>query len=231
MSVATREPSFYHEPRRLRLASGKRSDARARSTLRMNSMAPSRPRLFGRGPSPAPLPLPRTALLLAFSAVVTAAAWAVFARLPAVPALAGLVPVRIGMSAVDTGVPLGYQVSVFPALGAFAAGLGLDVARGEARRTWLPRTLLLGALCALAIARLAGALPLSGHALFLFGVLAYAVTAPADRDAHVLTALAAPALLVVAWCKLVVWGDPVWFGASAVIGAVAGGVVARIARS
>ena len=187
-------------------------------------MAPSRPRLFGRGPSPAPLPAQRTALLLASSAVVTAAAWAVFARLPAMP-------VRVGMSAVDAAVPLGYQVSVFPALGAFVGALGLDVARREARRTWLPRLLLLGALCALAVARVAGALPLSGHALFLFGVLAYAITAPADRDAHVLTALAAPALLVVAWCKLVVWGDPVWFGASAVIGAAAGVVVARIARS
>ncbi|HEX8794985.1 MAG TPA: hypothetical protein VF765_28760 [Polyangiaceae bacterium] len=177
-------------------------------------MAPSRPWLT----------LPRTALLLAFSAVATAAAWALFARIPAMP-------VRIGMSAVDAAVPLGYQVSVFPAFGAFLGALGLDVARGEARRTWLPRLVLVVALSALAVGRVAGALPLSGHALFLFGVLSYAITAPADRDAHVLTALAAPALLVVAWCKLVVWGDPLWFAASAVLGAAAGAVVARIARS
>jgi hypothetical protein len=169
-------------------------------------------------------PLPRTAVLLAFSAVVTLAAWAVFARLPAMP-------VRIGMSAVDAAVPLGYQVSVFPALGAFVGALAVDVARSEARRTWVPRLLLVGTLCALAAARVAGALPLSGHALFLFGVLSYAITAPADRDAHILVALAAPALLVVAWCKLVVWGDPGWFAASAVIGAAAGALVARIARS
>lgn len=175
-------------------------------------------------PSPTWLTLPRTAVLLAFSAVATAAAWALFAQLPAMP-------VRIGMSAVDAAVPLGYQVSVFPAFGAFLGALALDVARNEARRTWLPRLLLVGALSALAVARVAGALPLSGHALFLFGVLSYAIMAPADRDAHVLTALAAPALLVVAWCKLVVWGDPVWFAASAVLGAAAGAVVARIARS
>jgi len=174
-------------------------------------------------PSPA-LPLPRTAVLLAFSAVVTAAAWAVFARLPAMP-------VRVGMSAVDAAVPLGYQVSVFPVFGAFVGALALDVARAEARRTWLPRVVLVGTLCALAAARVAGALPLSGHGLLVFGVLAYAITAPADRDAHVLVALAAPALLVVAWCKLVVWGDPGWFAASAVLGAAAGAVVARIARS
>lgn len=169
-------------------------------------------------------PLPRTAVLLTLSAGATAAAWVVFAHLPAMP-------VRIGMSAVDAAVPLGYQVSVFPAFGAFVAGLAMDVAHARARRTWLPRLLLLGLLCALAVARVAGALPLSGHALFLFGVLSFAVTAPADRDAHVLAALAAPALLVVAWCKLVVWGDPAWFGASAVLGATAGAVLARIARS
>jgi hypothetical protein len=179
----------------------------------MSSMAPT----LGK-------PLPRAALLLAFSAALTAAAWAVFARLPAMP-------VRIGMSVVDAAVPLGYQVSVFPALGAFVGALGVDVARAEARRSWLPRLLLVGLLCALAAARVAGALPLSGHALLLFGVVSYAVTAPADRDAHVLVALAAPALLVVTWCKLVVWGDPAWFGVSAVLGAAAGAAVARIARS
>jgi hypothetical protein len=169
-------------------------------------------------------PLPRAALLLAFSAGLTAAAWAVFAHLPAMP-------VRVGMSAVDAAVPLGYQVSVFPAFGTFVGGLVMDVARAEERRTWVPRLLLVGVLGALAAARVAGALPVSGHALFLFGVLSYAVTPPADRDAHVLAAVAAPALLVVAWCKLVVWGDPVWFAASAVLGAAAGIVLARIARS
>lgn len=173
--------------------------------------------------SPA-VPFPRTAALLALAATVTAAAWTLFARLPAMP-------VRVGMSAVDGSVPLGYQLSVFPAFGAFLGGLAADVARAEARRTWLPRALLAAGFCALAVARVAGALPLSGHAVVLFGVLAYAVTAPADRDAHVLAALATPALLVVAWCKLVVWGDPVWFAASAALGAAAGAAVARIARS
>jgi len=43
--------------------------------------------------------------------------------------------------------------------------------------------------------------------------------------------LLAPALLVVAWCKLVVWGDPTWFCASAVLGALVGGALARAARA
>jgi hypothetical protein len=169
-------------------------------------------------------PVPRAALVLASAAATTLAAWAVFSRLEPMH-------VQIGLSRVDTTVPLGYQLSVFPAFGAFVGALVLDVTRREERRTWWARALLVGLLGVLAVARVAGALPLSGHALFLFGALAYEVAPPSDRDSVTVLTLVTPALLVVAWCKLVVWGDPLWLGASALLGALVGAALARIARS
>jgi hypothetical protein len=169
-------------------------------------------------------PVPRAAFVLASAAAVTLAAWILFSRLEPMH-------VQIGLSRVDATVPLGYQLSVFPAFGAFVGALVLDVARSEERRTWWPRVLLVGLLGVLAVARVAGALPLSGHALFLFGALAYQIAPPSDRDSATVLTLVAPALLVVAWCKLVVWGDPLWLGASAMLGALVGGVLARAARS
>jgi hypothetical protein len=172
-----------------------------------------------------PLPrLPRTAFVLMSAALATAAAWALFARLEPMH-------VQIGLSRVDATVPLGYQLSVFPAFGAFVGALAIDVVRGDERRTWAPRALLVASLGLLAVARVAGALPLSGHALFLFGALAYEIAPPSDRDSTAVLTLVAPALLVVGWCKLVVWGDPLWLCASAVLGALVGGVLARAARS
>jgi hypothetical protein len=170
------------------------------------------------------LPLPRAAFVLSSAAVATAAAWALFATLSPMH-------VQIGLSRVDATVPLGYQLCVFPAFGAFVGALALDVVRGDERRSWWPRALLVAVLGLLAVARVAGALPLSGHALFLFGALAYEIAPPSDRDSTAVLTLVAPALLVVAWCKLVVWGDPLWLGASAVLGALVGGVLARAARA
>jgi hypothetical protein len=173
---------------------------------------------------PPALPPPRAAFVLSSAAVVTFAAWALFARLAPMH-------VQIGLSHVDATVPLGYQLSVFPAFGAFMGALALDVVRGDQRRTWGPRALLIASLGLLAVARLTGALPLSGHACFLFGALAYEIAPPSDRDSTAVLTLVAPALLVVAWCKLVVWGDPLWLGASAVLGALVGGALARAARA
>jgi hypothetical protein len=169
-------------------------------------------------------PLPRAALVLSSAALATGAAWALFARLAPMH-------VQIGLSRIDATVPLGYQLSVFPAFGAFVGALALDVARRDERRSWGPRALLVASLGLLAALRVSGALPLSGHALFLFGALAYEIAPPSDRDSTVVLTLVAPALLVVAWCKLVVWGDPLWLGASAVLGALVGGVLARAARA
>ncbi len=162
--------------------------------------------------------------MAAAALLAAAAAWIVFARLAPMHVL-------VGRTLTEATVPLGYQLSVFPAFGAFAGALALDVVRGAERRTWVARGALLATIGTLAIARLAGALPLSGHALFLFGVLAYELAPPSDRDAHVSLALVLPALLVVGWCKLVVWGDPLWFGASAVLGAALGALLARLARA
>ena len=169
-------------------------------------------------------PVPRAVWGVAAAGLATAAAWAIFTSLPPMH-------VQIGLAPSDATVPLGYQLSVFPAFGAFVGALALDVARGEPPRSWLARALLVGSLGLLAVARLAGAVPLSGHALFLFGVLAYEIAPPSDRDSGVSLALVVPALLVVAWCKLVVWGDPVWFAASAIVGALVGAVLARAARA
>lgn len=169
-------------------------------------------------------PVPRALWLVGAALLATGAAWAVFAHLPPMP-------VRVGRAAIDATVPLGYQMSVFPAFGAFVGALALDGTRDEARRTWLYRALLVGSIGLLSVARLAGLLPLSGHALFLFAMLGYEVAPPSDRDSTTSLALVVPALLVVAWCKLVVWGDPVWFSVSAALGAAIGAVLARAARA
>jgi len=162
--------------------------------------------------------------VLAFAGLAGLAAWLVFSRLPPMA-------VRVGFSASDAAVPLGYQLSVFPAFGAFCGALALDVTRGDDRRTWLPRLGLVATIGLLSVARVAGTLPLSGHALFLFAVLGYELAPPTDRDAPLALALVIPSLLVVGWCKLVVWGDPGWFAASAALGAGVGAVLARIARA
>jgi hypothetical protein len=162
--------------------------------------------------------------LLCGALVATSAAWVAFARLPPMPA-------RVGWSAVEATVPLGYHLSVFPAFGAFLGALALDVLHGEARRTWLYRALMVLSVGTLSVARLAGVLPLSGHALFLFAMLGYEIAPPSDRDSATSLGLVVPALLVVAWCKLVIWGDPIWFCASAALGATLGVVLARAARA
>jgi len=69
-------------------------------------------------------PVPRAALVLASGAAATLGVWALFARLEPMH-------VQVGLSRIDATVPLGYQLSVFPAFGAFIGALGLDVASGE----------------------------------------------------------------------------------------------------
>lgn len=168
--------------------------------------------------------VPRVAWVLAFASAALLVAWTVFARLPPMS-------VRVGRAAIDAVVPLGYQLSVFPAFGAFTGALALDAVRGDDRRTHLPRVALIVLTGLLAVARIGGALPLSGHGLFLFAVLGYELAPPTDRDAPLSLALVIPALLVVGWCKLVVWSDPAWFGLSALLGVALGAALARLARS
>ena len=108
--------------------------------------------------------------VLASAAATTLAAWAVFSRLEPMH-------VQIGLSRVDTTVPLGYQLSVFPAFGAFVGALVLDVTRREEKRTWWARALLVGLLGMLAGER--GALLALRH----FGGQFYEAT-PAQMPAH-----------------------------------------------
>jgi hypothetical protein len=169
-------------------------------------------------------PAPRLAWVLGGATVAVLLAWVVFASIPPVA-------VRVGRAATEAIAPLGYQLSAFPVLGAFVGALVLDLLRGDDRRTHAPRVLLVLVTGTLASARLAGALPLSGHALLLFAVLGYELAPPTDRDAPVSLALLMPSLLVVGWCKLVVWGDAFWFAASAALGLALGAVLARIARA
>jgi hypothetical protein len=168
--------------------------------------------------------LPRVAWLLGGAAFAVLAAWAVLVHVPPMA-------VRVGRTATEAIAPLGYQLSVFPVFGAFLGALAVDLLRGDDRRTHLPRIALVLLTGIAATARVAGALPISGHALFLFAVLGYEIAPPTDRDAPVSLALVIPALLVVGWCKLVVWGDGTWFGASAAIGVALGAVLARLARA
>jgi hypothetical protein len=179
-------------------------------------------------PRPARFPriarIPRTGWVLAAAAASSLIAWAVFGRVEPMR-------VMVGTVLTEASVPLGYQIAVFPAFGAFVGALTLDVSRAEERRSWVPRALVVASTGALSLARLAGALPLSGHALFLFALLGYEIAPPSDRDANLSLALVLPALLVVGWCKLVVWGDPVWFAASAALGLAVGVLLARAARA
>jgi hypothetical protein len=161
---------------------------------------------------------------IAAAGAATAIAWVVFSRLPPMP-------VRIGSASIDALVPTQYQVSVFPAFAAFVALLAIDVARGRAQKTWWPRAALVAVTGALAIVRLGGAIPISGHALFLGAALAYALAPPVDRAAHVLVAAVIPGLLVTGWYMLVVWGDGGWFAASLALGAAIGALLARRGRA
>ncbi len=167
-------------------------------------------------------------LLLGAAAGGTGLAWLYFASRPPMPVLSGLR---------QTGalVPAHYQASVFPAFCWFSAALGLDLIRGSGRGTRAPRAALLASTGLLAVARLGGALPLSGHALFLSAVIGFELAqgsegsegspsrsgragAPTRPSAW----LAAPGLAITAWYKLAVWDDGPWLAASALVGGVMG---------
>jgi hypothetical protein len=166
----------------------------------------------------------RTAWILAAASASTALAWLALEPTQAAE-------VQIGDTLTKASVLRGYQLSVFPALGAFVGALALDASRAQDPRSLRPRAVLVASAVLLSIGRLAGALPLCGHALALFAILGYELAPPSSRDAHLSLALAVPALLVVGWCKLVVWGDPAWFGLSAALGLAIGTWLARRARA
>ncbi|MEZ4302334.1 MAG: hypothetical protein R3B70_45830 [Polyangiaceae bacterium] len=92
------------------------------------------------------------------------AAWAGFAAGP---------PMRVrgGREVVDAWVPAHYQAAAFPAFGAIL----YLVWRGRRDRDglWGSRAAVLATSCGVAVTRLLGAHPLSGHAVFLAAVCAH----------------------------------------------------------
>lgn len=145
--------------------------------------------------------------------------------------------VLVGMDVLEgVFVPTHYQASAFPAFFTFTTALGLDLLKGRARGSIAPRAALVGLTGLLSTLRLGGALPLSGHALFLSAALTYSLAAPSPPDATPggggLTAtLATAGLAVTAYYKLAVWGDPTWLAASTIVGAAIGGACAKAARA
>jgi hypothetical protein len=156
----------------------------------------------------------RVELFLA-AALVTAVAWAGFHLGPPMP-------VQVGMVRINETVPADYQASAFPAFTVFVLALVRDVLRDSARSTWLPRAILIGLTGLIAVVRLTGALPLSGHAVFLAAVIAYEVIPPLSPEGKLAAVLAALGSLIVGYYKIGVWGDWIWLTLSVTAGAVIG---------
>jgi hypothetical protein len=142
-------------------------------------------------------------------------AWIYFASTPPMRVLVGTRPL-------DVFVPAHYQASAFPAFAAYVTALASDIAaRGDPRRT-LRRVALVLVTSGLAIVRLRGALPLSGHALFLAAVMANELPRRVRRRIPIACAFAVPGLAITAWYKVAVWHDYGWFAASLVVGFLLG---------
>ncbi len=158
----------------------------------------------------------------ALAATIAAVVW--FGTQPAMRVL-------VGTEALEQTVPLAYQVAVFPAFGALTA-LALVRFRGQGGRdrTGLTAAALVAVSSCAAVVRLAGWLPLSGHALFLSAAATYAMTLPRVRTLRLPLALSVAGLAVTAWYKLAVWGDAGWFSLSCAAGCVLGWALARVAR-
>ncbi|MEZ4313284.1 MAG: hypothetical protein R3F14_35130 [Polyangiaceae bacterium] len=147
------------------------------------------------------------------------AAWGGFAAIPPMR-------VRVGREVVDAWVPAHYQAAAFPAFGAILYLVGRGFREGDG--LWGGRAALLGASCAVAVTRLLGAHPLSGHAVFLAAVCAHELAA--RRRSPVLLGAAALGLAITGAYKAE-WGDGVWGAVSAGVGAVLGAASWRVGRS
>jgi hypothetical protein len=129
-------------------------------------------------------------------------------------------PVRVGCREIGEGVPVGYQVAVFPAFGALAAQGLLDAMAGRGGG----RLALLAVTSAAAAARLTGLSPVSGHALFLAAALGHELGH--DDPAPYVVPLAAGALAITVAHKLR-WGDVVGCVTASVAGAIVGAATLR----
>jgi hypothetical protein len=133
------------------------------------------------------------------------------------------------MRSIEEFVPAHYQASAFPAFAALVAALAFDVVERSERASWAARLGLLATTSSVAIARLVGAVPLSGHAVLFAAVLAYALLPPRAPGARIAAVAAAPGLVITGYYKLFVWDDPAWFAASLATGAAIGFACSRAA--
>ena len=125
----------------------------------------------------------------------------------------------VGTEAIDQVVPAHYQASAFPAFAALAIAAAIE---RDPRRVALLTT-----TSALAIARLDGRLPVSGHATFLAAATAFELTTRATEARHVRLALAIGGLGVTAYYKLAAWNDTTWFATSTLLGTALGAAFAQ----
>lgn len=172
----------------------------------------------------------RTTLVIA--AASGAAAWFGFSAIPPMQ-------VRVGTDLVNEWVPPHYQAAAFPAFGALLYTLWSDRHRRNAQ--WVGRLAILAATSTVAVTRLAGLHPLSGHAVFLAAVTTFEsppfsshpdpkANRPPSESTHALgSARRSPTLfgsaalgLAITAVYKVKWGDTFWGGVSVATGVVIG---------
>lgn len=130
-------------------------------------------------------------------------------------------PLLIGTTPQATLVPWWYQTVAFPPFLLLLASFLV-----EPRAPW-GRLTLLGASSLLAVVRLAGFIPLSGHAVFLAACVAAVAGGRRFAGAPAVMVTAALGLAVTAFAKWR-WGDLGWFSVSVVVGAALGLAARRL---
>lgn len=161
-----------------------------------------------------------------FAAALSAAAYLYFAWRPPMQVLRGTEPI-------SAWVPPSYQAAVFPAfawfLGTLFLGPPFRLSRGERAG----RALLIGLTGGLSCIRLLGALPLSGHALFLSAAAVFGLcrSSHARARAHIDTPgylLATLGLGLTAYYKFALWHDELYGALSIAVGAGVGAAAAAL---
>lgn len=149
--------------------------------------------------------------LALFAITFSLAAYVFFASRPPMQVLRGFEPI-------SAWVPPLYQASVFPS---FAWFVGASIAGPLSRGERMARALLILLTGGLSLIRLLGALPLSGHALFLCAVLSFGCGRarrlhPLDIPAY---PLAFAGLCITAFYKFSRWNDTLYGALSIAFGA------------
>jgi hypothetical protein len=137
--------------------------------------------------------------------------------------------VLVGTQRLELWVPPIYQACVFPAFLTFVAVLGLELRARRATAEVAPKIALVGTTALLALVRLEGRLPLSGHALFLSAALSYELaTGRRSQETWPWTTIG---IVITGYFKLFVWHDALWFAWSCAVGTLLGGGCALAARN